>query len=86
MRFWKKRYNDDPADEAATGDAARYEYDLVSRMIAEGRDPDTDPEFLSYMAEKSTEPMEDSLSGNPKYRLVEMPEYLEGRMKMTRAR
>ena len=84
MRSWKRKPRDRPADEASVSDDAQYEMDLVDRIIAEGRSLYSDPELLKYMAEKSTGPVGDDLSGDPKYRLVEMPEYLEGRRKMTR--
>ena len=61
---------------------AGYEEDLVRRMIDEGRDPYSDPEFLGYVAVRNARPVGNDVSGNPKYSLVEMPEYLKGRERM----
>lgn len=61
---------------------AGYEEDLVRRMIDEGRSPDDDPEFLGYVAVRNAGPVGNDVGGNPKYRLVEMPEYLKGRERM----
>ena len=84
MGSWKRKHRDRPADEASISDDARYERDLVRRMIAEGRDPDTDPEFCRYMCLKNARPIGDDRSSEPKYRLVEMPEYIEGRKRMAK--
>ncbi len=84
MGPWKRKRCDRPADEASVSDDARYERDLVRRMIAEGRDPDTDPEFCRYMCLKNARPIGDDRSGEPKYRLVEMPEYIKGRKRMAK--
>ena len=84
MGSWKRKHRDRPADEASISNDARYERDLVRRMIAEGRDPDTDPEFCRYMCLKNARPIGDDRSSEPKYRLVEMPEYIEGRKRMAK--
>lgn len=58
--------------------------DLVDRIISERRSLYTDPEFLSYMAENRTEHVENDVSGDPKYRLMERPEYLEDGRRVAR--
>ena len=84
MGSWKRKHRDHLGDEASVSDDARYERDLVRRMIAEGRDPDTDPEFCRYMCLKNAKPIGDDRSGESKYRLVEMPDYIEGRKRMAK--
>ncbi len=82
MGFLRRVFGKQSADGASVSDDARYERDLVRRMIAEGRDPDTDPEFRRYICLKDPRPIGDDRSGNPKYRLAEMPGYLGGRKEM----
>ncbi len=58
--------------------------DLVDRIISERRSLHTDPEFLSCMAENRTEHVKNDMSGDPKYRLMERPEYLEDGRRVAR--
>ena len=84
MGFLRRVFRRQSAEEITISDDALYERDLVRRMIAEGRDPETDPEFCRYMCLKNARPIEDDRSGEPKYRLVEMPEYIKGRKRMAK--
>ncbi len=83
MGFMRRMFGEQSAGEASVSDDARYERNLVRRMIAEGRDPGTDPEFRRYIRLKDPGPAGDDGIGEQRCRLAEMPGYLRGRERMS---